>query len=193
MNVETIQKGRGEIRKLWPTELDRYRDHLLRLDADSRRLRFGMSVSDAFIADYARRVNDMKSVVYGCFIDGEIRAAAELRPLSTHLHGEAEAAFSVEKEWQDTGLGTALLGRVIRTARNRSIHRLYMNCLSENRKMQRVARKYEAVLHFEEGDVVGEVAPSTPNYFSIWREAMEDGGGFVMAVLDLHRRFMPAA
>lgn len=191
--METIQKGRGEIRKLWPTELDRYRDHLLRLDSDSRRLRFGMSVSDAFIADYARRVNDMKSVVYGCFIDGEVRAAAELRPLGTHLHGEAEAAFSVEKEWQDTGLGTALLGRVIRTARNRSIHRLYMNCLSENRKMQRVARKYEAVLHFEEGDVVGEVAPSTPNYFSIWREAIEDGGGFVMAVLDLHRRFMPAA
>lgn len=191
--MDKSQSGRGEIRKLWMTELDKYRDHLLRLDPDSRRLRFGMSVGDAFITDYARRVNDMKSVVYGCVIDGEVRAAAELRPLATHLHGEAEAAFSVEKDWQDTGLGTELLGRVIRTARNRSIHRLYMNCLSENRKMQRVARKYEAVLHFEEGDVVGEVAPSTPNYFSIWREAMEDGGGFVMAVLDLHRRFMPAA
>lgn len=191
MDVKTT--GSGGIRKLWPTELGVYRDHLLRLDGDSRRLRFGMGVNDDFIADYARRVNDMKSIVFGYFLDGELCAAAELRPLGPHLHGEAEAAFSVEKPVQDSGIGTELLGRVIRAARNRGIHRLYMNCLAENRKMQRVARKYDAVLHFEEGDVVGELSTPTPNYFSIWREAMEDESGFVMAVLDVHRKFMPAA
>lgn len=191
--MEKTDSGRGDIRKLWGGQLDKYREHLLRLDPASRRLRFGMSVGDEFIEDYARRVNDMQSIVYGCFIGDDIRAAAELRPFGASLRHEAEAAFSVEKDWQDAGLGTELLGRVIRTARNRSIHRLYMNCLSENRKMQRVARKFEAVLHFEEGDVVGEVAPSTPNYFSIWREAMEDERGFVMAVLELHKKFLPAA
>lgn len=191
--MEHIQKSRGEIRKLWMTELDSYRDHLLRLDKDSRRLRFGMHVDDVFIADYAGRVNDMKSVIYGLFLDGAIRAAAELRPLAAQSGGEAEAAFSVETEFQDTGIGTRLLGRVIRAARNRGIHRIYMNCLAENRKMQRVAKKYEAVLKFEEGDVVGELAPVTPNYFSIWREALEDERGFVMAVLDLQRKILPAA
>jgi len=135
----------------------------------------------------------MKSVVYGCFVDGEIRAAAELRPLDAQSGGEAEAAFSVEAAFQDTGIGTRLLGRIIRTARNHGILRIYMNCLAENRKMQRVAKKYEAVLKFEQGDVVGELAPVTPNYFSIWREALEDERGFVMAVLDLQRKFMPAA
>jgi GNAT superfamily N-acetyltransferase len=191
--MKRFQNGRGEIRKLWMTELDKYRDHLLRLDSSSRRLRFGMGVGDAFVTDYAARVNDMQSIVYGFFIDGEIRAAAELRALGANLQGEAEAAFSVEQDYQDTGIGTELMGRVIRAARNRNIVRLYMNCLAENRKMQRIARKYEAVLHFEEGDVVGELAPSGPNYFSIWREAMDDERGFVMAVLDLQRRLMPAA
>lgn len=184
---------KGEIRKLWPTELERYRDHLLRLDPDSRRLRFGMGVGDEFVTDYAMRINDLQSTVYGYFEDGEVRAAAELRPIGFQMPGEAEAAFSVEKGWQDTGIGTELMGRVIRTARVTGIRRLYMNCLAENRKMQRIARKYEAVLHFEEGDVVGEVEPLTPNYFSIWREAIADQRGFVMAVLDLQRKFIPAA
>lgn len=193
VDLEKATDKQGTIRKLWAPELKAYGDHLLRLDPTSRRLRFGMGVDDGFITDYAGRVNDMKSVVYGYVVDGEVRAAAELRPLGAQLHGEAEAAFSVERPYQDTGIGTELLGRIIRTARNRGIHRLYMNCLAENRKMQRIARKYEAVLHFEEGDVVGELAPAAPNYFSIWREAIQDERSFVMAVLDLQRKFMPAA
>lgn len=183
----------GKIRKLWVTELGLYRDHLLRLDEESRRLRFGMGVSDEFIEDYSRRVGDMKSVVYAYVEDGEVRAAAELRRFSFEVQGEAEAAFSVEEDFQDSGIGTELLGRVIRAARNRRIRRIYMNCLLENRKMQRVARKYEAVLHFDHGEVVGEVEPATPNYFSLWREAVEDEMGFVMAVLDLQKRLRPAA
>ncbi|MCG8558893.1 MAG: GNAT family N-acetyltransferase [Hyphomicrobiales bacterium] len=185
--------GRGNVRKLWVTEIGLFRDHLLRLDPDSRRMRFGMAADDRFVEDYALRVNDMKSLVYGYVEDGEVRAAAELRRLGAALRGEAEAAFSVEKDYQDSGIGTDLLGRIIRSARNRGIHRIYMNCLLENRKMQRVARKYEAVLHFEHGEVVGEVEPATPNYFSIWREAVEDEMGFVMAVLDIQRRLLPAA
>ncbi|RME99428.1 MAG: GNAT family N-acetyltransferase [Alphaproteobacteria bacterium] len=192
MSTETA-RVKGTIRKLWPTEIPAYRDHLLRLDADSRRLRFGMTASDDFISDYASRISHMKSIVFGYFVDGVIRAAAELRPLDGPLPHEAEAAFSVERPYQDSGIGTELMGRVIRAARNRNIHRIYMNCLAENRKMQRVAKKYDAVLQFEEGDVVGELAPATPNCFSIWREALEDEHGFVMAVLDLQRHFMPAA
>ncbi|MGI9384609.1 MAG: GNAT family N-acetyltransferase [Methyloligellaceae bacterium] len=191
--MDGSQVGRGNVRKLWVTELGLFGDHLLRLDPDSRRMRFGMAVDDRFIEDYALRVNDMKSLVYGYVEDGQIRAAAELRRLGASLRGEAEAAFSVEKDFQDSGIGTDLLGRIIRAARNRGIHRIYMNCLLENQKMQRVARKYDAVLHFEHGEVVGEVEPSTPNYFSIWREAVEDEMGFVMAVLDIQRRLMPAA
>ena len=43
------------VRKLWPTEGHLFRDHLLRLDRDSRRLRFAHGVSDSFIEDYAAR------------------------------------------------------------------------------------------------------------------------------------------
>lgn len=183
----------GTIRKLWPSETDRFRDHLLRLDKQSRRLRFAHGVADAFIEDYANRMADMGSLVFGFVVDGEVRAAAELRKLGDTWGREAEAAFSVEMAYQDQGIGSELMGRVIRAARNRGLQLLYMSCLAENSKMQAIARKYEAELRFEYGEVVGEIVPDTANYFSILAEAMDDRVGFMLAVLDLQSRLVKAA
>jgi GNAT superfamily N-acetyltransferase len=183
----------GTIRKLWPSETDKFRGHLMRLDADSRRLRFGIPVSDNFIDDYAGRLTGMKALVYGYFLDGEMRAAAEMRQIGEGWSSDAEGAFSVEKDYQNQGIGSELLGRIVRAARNRGISRLYMNCMAENLKMQRIARKFRAELHFDHGEVVGRVLPSVPTYLSLWEEAMEDSRGFVMAVLDLPIGVKPAA
>ena len=183
----------GNIRKLWPNETEKFRDHLLRLDKDSRRMRFAHGVSDHFITDYASRMNQMGSIVYGYVPDGEVRACAELRKLGEDWGVEAEAAFSVEKVFQDQGVGSDLMGRVIRAARNRGIQRLYMSCLAENSKMQAIAKKHEADLRFEYGEVIGEIVPETSNYFSMLVEAMEDRVGFMMAVLDIQGRAVKAA
>lgn len=183
----------GVIRKLWPSESDAFRDHLLRLDKDSRRLRFAHGVSDGFIEDYAARMSDMGSVVFGYIAEGQVRAVAELRKLSDTWGHEAEAAFSVERAFQDQGIGNALMGRVIRAARNRGVHLLYMSCLAENTKMQAIARKHEADLKFEYGEVIGEIVPEQANYFSILAEAIEDRVGYMMAVLDLQARIVKAA
>ncbi len=183
----------GSIRKIWPTESTKFRDHLLRLDKDSRRMRFAHGVSDSFIEDYAGRMDDMGSIVYGFFVDGDVRAAAELRKLGDSWTPEAEAAFSVETIFQDKGLGSELMGRVIRAARNRGVQRLYMSCLAENGKMQAIARKHEADLRFEYGEVIGEIVPVESNYFSLFAEAMEDRVGYMLAVFDLQSRVVKAA
>lgn len=178
---------------MWPSETDKFRDHLMRLDKDSRRMRFGMPVRDEFIVDYASRVTEMKALVYGFYAEGEMRAAAEMRQIGDEWSTDAEGAFSVETAFQNRGIGTELLGRIVWAARNRGISRLYMNCLAENQKMQRLARKYRAELHFDHGEVVGRVLPAVPTYLSLWEEAIEDSRGFVMAVLDLPLGMKPAA
>ncbi|MBX2804511.1 MAG: GNAT family N-acetyltransferase [Hyphomicrobiales bacterium] len=184
----------GTIRKQWFTEKDKLRDHLLRLDPESRRMRFGMSVGDKFIRQYAEQTSQFQSVVYGYFVGREMRAAAELRMIGTSWRGEAEAAFSVERRYQDSGVGTELLGKTIVASRNRGIERLYMNCLSENRRMQSIARKFEAELYFDHGDVVGKLAPAYPTPLSLWSEAVDNSNGFVMAVLEARlQQFKPAA
>ena len=45
----------GPIRKVWPVEATAYRDHLLRLDAESRRNRFCGAIADDIIRSYAVR------------------------------------------------------------------------------------------------------------------------------------------
>jgi RimJ/RimL family protein N-acetyltransferase len=191
--MSDLEAGEGTIRRLWPTETDKFRDHLLRLDPESRRLRFAHSVSDDFIEAYAGRMTEYGSLVYGHLVDGKVRGAAELRRLGDAWGEEAEAAFSVEKPYQEHGVGTDLMGRVVRAARNRNIRRLYMSCLAENARMQAIARKHDALLRFEYGDVVGEILPAHPDYFSLATEAAEDRMAFFIAVLDLQARLVRAA
>ena len=183
----------GVARKLRPWETVVFREHLLRLDAECRRLRFAHGVSDSFIDDYATRMNDMGGIVFGYFIGGDLVAAAELRKLGNQWGREAEAAFSVERVYQDLGIGSLLMGRVIQAARNRGVQLLYMSCLADNARMQKIARKHEAGLRFEYGEVIGEIVPTTPDYFSILAEAIEDRAGYLMAVLDLQARLAKAA
>ena len=110
----------GVIRKLWIDRAGPYRDHLLRLDADSRRSRFGGAVSDAFITNYIELSLGLDAVIHGFFVDGVLRGVAELRPLGASLPEEAEAAFSIEQPWQSHGVGTALLERTLLAARKLS-------------------------------------------------------------------------
>jgi len=182
----------GVIRKLWVGETDKYRDHMLRLDSESRHSRFGGGVSDDFIRNYVDLSISLDTVVHGFFLVGVLRGAAELRPLGLRLPQQAEAAFSVEKPWQSHGVGSALLRRTLLTARNRGFRMLHMACLAENRRMQQLARKFDAELSFDFGSVVGEVESSRPTPLSMMREAMADSHGFATAMLDLQSRMLRA-
>ncbi|MGZ5827155.1 MAG: N-acetyltransferase family protein [Xanthobacteraceae bacterium] len=180
----------GTIRKLWVGEAEKYRDHLLRLDAESRRNRFGGGVSDDFITNFVELTLSLDAIVHGFFVEGELLGAAELRMLGASPAEGAEAAFSIEKDWQSHGVGSALLERTILAARNRGIKLLHMMCLANNRRMQQLARKFDADLTFDFGSVVGEVETPFPTPMSIWREAVADGHGFATAVLDAQTRLL---
>lgn len=186
--TEETQNWGGKIRKLWPTESEKFRDHLLRLDKNGRRMRFAHGVSDHYIKDYASHMAELGSINYGFVDDGEVRAAAELKKIGNLWGSEAEAAFSVETEYQNQGIGIELMGRIIQSARNRGVRHLVLSCLAENHKMQRIARHYEADLRFEYDEVIGEIVPQEANYFSIMEEAAQDRVGYMMAILDLQMK-----
>ena len=171
----------GTVRRLSPQEIDKFREHLLRLDHENRRMRFGVAVSDPFVESYAPQVREC--LVYGFFAGGEMHAAAEMRTIGERWPADAEAAFSVEHDYQNRGIGTELFGRIVRSARNRGISRLYMDCLAENYKMQRLCRKFGGDLHFDHGEVVGRVLPGALTYISLWEEAVEDSHSFAMAMM----------
>lgn len=177
----------GCVRKLWPAEADAYRDHLLRLDPESRMRRFSGAVSDETIIRHSATINDLGAVVYGFFLEGVLRGAAELRPEGP-LANTAEAAFSIERGWQSLGIGTHLLERILLTARNRGIKRLQMQCLAENRRMQQLARKFSAEFTFDFGSIIGEVGPRGATPMSVMREWISDSCGAAEAILDVQAR-----
>ena len=183
----------GVIRKLWIDRAGPYRDHLLRLDPESRRNRFGGAVSDEFIHNYIELSLGLDAVIHGFFVDGALRGVAELRPIGGGLPEEAEAAFSIEKAWQSNGVGTALLERTLLAARNRGIKLLHMACLVNNRRMIDLARKFEAELKFDFGSVVGEVEAPHPTPMSVLREFVADSHGFATAMLDVQARMLRTA
>lgn len=183
----------GTIRKLWVGEGGVLREHLLRLDSESRRYRFGSPVNNFFIEQYAARAVSPETIVHGFFVDNVLRAAAELRPYTKPFAREAEAAFSVERDWQDRGIGSELMERTVLAARNRGIGTIYMNCLAENRRMQAVARKSEARLRLQADDVVGKLDNKGATPLSVMREFIADGAGVANVVLDLQSRMLRIA
>jgi len=183
----------GIVRKLWLGETDAYRDHLLRLDPDSRHRRFSGTVADDVIVKHAATADDLGVVVHGFFVDGTLRGAAELRHFGDMYSRQAEVAFSIEKPWQSHGVGTALLSRTLLTARNRGIKTLQMNCLADNRRMQQLAKKFEADLKFDFGSVVGEVEAPWVTPASVMREVLEDAHGMTAAWLDASSRLFKTA
>jgi GNAT superfamily N-acetyltransferase len=183
----------GVVRKLWLGEGLNLRDHLLRLDPGSRRSRFGSPVNNFFIEQYASRALSADAIVHGLFVDGTLRAVAELRPYGKPFPFDAEAAFSVERPWQGLGIGTLLLERTILAAKNRHIRTIYLNCLAENQRMQAIAKKHEAHLHIRADEVIGEVVNTGATPLSIAREMIADGHGMATTILDLQSHALRTA
>ena len=171
----------GLIRKLWPVEATAYRDHLLRLDAESRRNRFCGAIADDIIRSYAATVRGGDVILHGFFVDGV---------LCCILGREAEAAFSIEKPWQSHGVGSALLERSLLAARNRGVKLMQVCCLMENRRMQQLARKFEAELSFDFGAVIGTMETPYPTPLSLMRELVADGHSFAAACVDFQSRML---
>ncbi|MEH0071053.1 GNAT family N-acetyltransferase [Pannonibacter sp. Pt2-lr] len=147
----------GQIRLLGSADKHLFRDHLLRLDPETRRSRFAMLAGDSFLRAYVETSFALDTVIYGYFEDGVVRGTAELRPVGSAA--SAEAAFCVEEGWRGMGLGTELMELLLIAARARDYQHIYMNCLATNRSMQALARKFSADLSFECGDVVGHLVP----------------------------------
>ena len=183
----------GLIRKLWDVETHVYREHLLRLDHESRRNRFCGAIAEDTIRSYAATARGPDVVLHGFFVDGVLRGVADLRIVRPLDLQEAEAAFSIEKPWQSHGVGSALLERTLLSARNRGIKHVQVSCLMENRRMQHLARKFEAEITFDFGSVIGTMENPRPTPVSLMREMTADGHSFAAAYIDFQSRALRPA
>ena len=185
-----------EVRRLWPSDMEAYRDHLLRLDPRSRHERFGGGMSDDFLVHYAEHCFGQGDLLYGAYIEGELVGAAELRsnmaiwseqaPFGRHIH--AEAAFSVEEGYRRRGIGEKLFRRIQRAASNHGVETIEIICLPDNISMRKLAQKFKTQFTFEECNLTGRLRARRPTPFSLMREAAGDAVDFGAALFDAQWR-----
>lgn len=185
MQTQLAERRPIAIRKLWPSERELLSDHLLRLGPNDRRMRFCGATKDEFIERYCQRIDWQKATIIGYFDDGVLRGAAELAPTEDTWQRKAELALTVERRYQNRGIGTELLRMALVMARNRFIQTVYMICLLDNVKMQRVATKCDAQLITHPGEVEGQISPPWPSALSLVEEAMAEGHALFRAAFDL--------
>ncbi len=144
-------------------ELPLLRDHLLRLDPESRHDRFNGYLDDSFIERYAARCADDGTVIIAYIEDGVVRGAAELHPPEASSDSLPEVAFSVEASVRRHGVGTILFRRLIEEARWKGFKTLRITTGAQNHAMRALASKFGAHLTFRHGESTGTIdVPEQP-------------------------------
>ena len=138
-------------------ELPLLRDHLLRLDRNSRHDRFHGFMDDSFIERYAEKCANDGTIVIAFFENGVVRGAAELHPPDQTPDSLPEIAFSVEASVRRRGVGSILFRKLIKEARAKGYLSLRITTGAQNDAMRALARKFGAHLTFRHGESTGTI------------------------------------
>jgi len=150
--------ARGTVRTLsQQEELPLLRDHLLRLDRESRHDRFHGFMDDSFIERYAAKCASDGTIVIAYLENGAVRGAAELHPPDQSPDSQPEIAFSVEAGLRRQGVGSMLFRKLIAEARERGYRSLRITTGAHNEAMRALANKFGAHLTFRHGESTGTI------------------------------------
>lgn len=180
--------GFGYVRTLSQhEELPLLRDHLLRLDSESRRDRFNGFLDDGFIERYAEKCAADGTIVVAYMENGMVRGAAELHPPGPSDDSLPEVAFSVEPCVRRRGVGSVLFQRVISEARWHRYRTLRVTTGAQNRAMRALASKFGADLVFRHGESTGTIEVKQYPPSNVAKLAIDAPLATARAVMDLHR------
>jgi GNAT superfamily N-acetyltransferase len=156
-------------------ELPLLRDHLLRLDPESRHDRFNGFMDDDFIERYAE--------------DGVVRGAAELHPPDRSPDALPEIAFSVETSARRQGVGSILFRRLIRESRFKGYRSLRITTGAQNQAMRALANKFGAHLTFRQGESTGSIDPMQLPQAELAKLAIAAPADAVRAMIQFNRMY----
>jgi GNAT superfamily N-acetyltransferase len=157
-DISRLVLAKGNVRTLrQQEELPLLRDHLLRLDPESRHDRFHGFMDDGFIERYAAKCANDGTVIIAYIEDGVVRGAAELHPPDQSPDSQPEIAFSVEASVRRQGVGSILFKKLIAEARSRGHGSLRITTGAQNQAMRALARKFGAHLTFRQGESTGSI------------------------------------
>lgn len=159
-------------------------DHLLRLDAESRRLRFGYDAQPDGIRKYVNNSFDHdNSVWYGFMDDSRCFGVIHIA-----IDGQvAEFGFSIDQDRRGYGLSNELFSRALLYVKALGIKKVTMQCLSENKIVQYLAKKHGmAVVTLGPGEKIASMLVDTSGI--PYLDQVTDTNADIMALVDFNIR-----
>jgi GNAT superfamily N-acetyltransferase len=186
----TGSKARGTVRTLSrQEELPLLRDHLLRLDRESRHDRFHGFMDDGFIERYAAKCAEDGTIIIAYLENGLVRGAAELHPPDRSTDSQPEIAFSVEAQLRRQGVGSTLFRKVIAEARAKGYRSLRITTGAQNEAMRTLANKFGAHLTFRHGESTGSIDLEQQAQGEPARLAIATPSDVMRAMLNFNREY----
>lgn len=160
----TIRMLGGEI--LGKYTRDEIYVHLLQLDTESNRLRFGSFMNEDAIKKYVNSIDFNKDRVYGAY-DNDNNLVGVIHIAWMKQEGCAEIGISVDKSVRNGGIGGKLFKKAINYARMHGAKRLYSFCLTENTAMMHLAKKENMKVErfANEAEAHMVIEPATPDIY----------------------------
>ena len=189
-NITGSTLARGYVRTLrQQEELPLLRDHLLRLDRESRHDRFHGFMDDDFIERYAAKCADDGTVIIAYIENGVVRGAAELHPPDQSPDSLPEIAFSVEACVRRQGVGSVLFRKLIAEARLRGYQSLRITTGAQNQAMRALASKFGAHLTFRHGESTGSIDLKQHPQTGLARYAIATPAEAARAIVEFNRAY----
>jgi GNAT superfamily N-acetyltransferase len=189
-NITGSTLARGYVRTLrQQEELPLLRDHLLRLDRESRHDRFHGFMDDDFIERYAAKCADDGTVIIAYIENGVVRGAAELHPPDQSPDSLPEIAFSVEACVRRQGVGSVLFRKLIAEARSKGYQSLRITTGAQNQAMRALASKFGAHLTFRHGESTGSIDLKQQPQPELARYAIATPVGAARAMVAFNRAY----
>ena len=155
-------------------------DHLKRLSADDRRMRFFSTLNDEGLEAYVESITKeddifltMETHGFSLRVTGFLHAAK----LSNDSY---EIGVTVDADVRRNGVAAALFDRAFTAIRAKGCKRIYITCLRTNAAMQRIVKKYELSPYrdpdgdFGTSSAVLEMKNSHPDFYAFLLGLQQD-------------------
>lgn len=159
-------------RFLGTEEYHKFGHWLKGLNAEDRRMYFGITVTDQYIDNLVERITvapDQHNFLVSYNCTGWLGVLHIARMTDDSI----EFGLSVFEEYRNLGIGSDLLTEGITWARNRGYKQLYLHCVKWNTTMAHLSTKHDLAMTNQDGDLDVMSKLSPPSWYSLQQETAD--------------------
>lgn len=166
-----------------------YAQHLKNLSDEDRYTRFGYAASTQAIDQMILNIvyNQADHHIFTYYTDSKIVGFGHL----ARQESDWELAVSVDREYQGRGIADELMSHMISWGKTHGVEIVYMHCITENQKIQHLARKHGLKTWDRSGhELTARVQLPEPTLFDYTTNFVREQGELAADMVKLQRAWL---